>query len=64
MDGGVVEEDERKEGKVLVCRKSKGRVSFYIRSEERRGVTVSIMEVALWAAKGQGERGSMLLASW
>ena len=39
-------------------------VGFYRLDEERRGVTVSIMEVALWAAKGQGEEGVLLLASW
>jgi hypothetical protein len=48
----------------MVCSECLGRGSFYRLIEGQGEVTVAIMEVALWAAKGQGEDGELFLASW
>ena len=48
----------------MVWRLSTGECSFYRFIEGQREVTVAIMGVALWAAKGQGEDGVLFRASW
>ena len=63
MDGGVVEEDERKEGKREVCGLRHGKVCFYSVIVEAGVTDMAMIGVALRAAKGQGEDGRLFSRS-
>ena len=64
MEGGVVEDDQWREGSELVWRVSTGEVRLYRRDEVLRESMVADGEVGLWAIRGMGEGMAGLRASW